>query len=455
MFMADKLFRFQNRNEEAFVVPQEQGATEDDNYFGSIGDATMKHILGLSHADRQLWEDLICMRDGSIFYKVPSYDTNDRDPMSLAGRDLNKHITEVERKVGNKLDESGRNAITEIFEEEEKRREESEDCYDKADCIPYHLMEQFPGMEKHIDIPTTPKDRFIYMGNTREPFLDHFPEGHPDSNVITRYIRMLDRTDKDSDYYDWVCEQLECEECTPYVRKYLTDLVLKIQQEEEDPTTCVEVALDAIDTCWKTEFKNNFARMASKDGLLQLLIYQEEKWEQESEDGFNVYSSIKQFGSMLFKNHQKEMTYSNWARYRKIRDKYAPKVIARGFDINRCGIRELEQALNTDRSGAQKVWFSRPFESLAQACNKNVIQSKSFADCRKSEEIISLIEKVADHAENKLDLSFLVNIGKRLISAQTNKTIELQAQSWKLIWTYYRIRRDDVTRRLNDPRKED
>lgn len=452
-----KLFNLCNPNNQALVVPLEYGADEDDTYFGSIGDATAKHVSSLSHADRQLWQELIHTKSGNIFRAEPSLNQHDTDPFALRGKELEQELESMKQKAGKKLDKSMLAAIREAFEAETKRREDSEDAYDRAEMIPYHQMEQYPGMEKHIEIPQTPKDWLMYMGNTRQQFYDAFPEGHPDTPVIMRYVRMLDRDEVNDGWYDFVRQCLIGENVRPYTMRALSHLIDRLEANENDDDECVEDALSEIDQGYRIEYLNEVAKRAQRDHILQLLLFKENEWDRDAKRGFNVYSSIKAFGRVLFESYRDKMKGHHWARYRKIRNRHAPRLIARGVDVNRCSISELVQALKLTRERAIKLWHARPFESLGYVRNKGYIDKNSFADTEEMGNLLSMVEKAAKTAEENLQLSFLSAVANELArkqELQKDKSPE-QQQEWRMVWAYYRIIREDLTRMINDQRQKE
>ena len=251
-----KFLEHRNPNADALVVPQEEGGTEDDNYFGSIGDATMRHVQSLSLAERQLWEELIHMGSGAIFRPTPSLDYVDRDPFKLRGQDLD----DVLKDYADKVSPESLGAIKEAFEIEAQRRETSEDALDR-EVIPYHEWEDNPGMWKEVDIPATPRDKMLYQGNTTQSFYDHFPEGHQNQDFINRVIRCLDRDwcgdDDDAGYAAWlVREVIEPSNAKTYVKRFLEQLVNKLATGECNPTDTVDEYLQKIDDEWGYRYRD-------------------------------------------------------------------------------------------------------------------------------------------------------------------------------------------------------
>jgi hypothetical protein len=95
-------------------------------------------------------------------------------------------------------------ALREALEEEQERRSKSDDVLDHGTLLPFADWESHPGQSQNIEMPASPRDRYLYVGSTNQMFYDVFPEGHRDEAVINKYLRNLNK--------DWM-------ELTP---KYLT-----------------------------------------------------------------------------------------------------------------------------------------------------------------------------------------------------------------------------------------
>jgi len=449
----NKLFDLHNVNNDALIVPQQHGGTEDDTYFGSIGDATAQHVGSLSHSQRQMWQELIITRNGNIFDARPAWDQRDDDDFQIRDKDVEEEVKDIERKFGKKLDDSAREVIREEIERELAYREQSEDTYNRGDLVPYHQMELYPGMEKHVEIPSTPPDKLFYLGNTNQQFYDEFPDGHPDSAAIMSCIRLLDRDVVNDGWYNFVYKCLEDMPMKDYVRRILGNLIDKIETYSGDPDQYVKDALIEIDKYYQIEYLNAAAQRAMSDSILQLLVYKEKQWTKDAENGFNVYSSIKNFGKVLFTNYRDKMKFHHWARYRRIRDYYAPQVVVRGIDINRCGVYDLIRVLRVPYSEAIKIWHARPFNGLVDMHSKGYIDSWSFTDSQESDALIAKMDKAFQNALEQRNLSILVNQAKKIVQLQDNSTKSSQ-QEWRMIWCYYHILRDKLLTQLEEERQK-
>lgn len=448
--MVQKTLSFLNPNADALIIPQEEGSDRDDHYFGSIGDATMRHIESLCDGDRMLYEDLYTPRSGAIFRSVPSNRHFDSDPFNLKGKDLDLYLKEFEGKCS----ADDLIAVKEAIELEAERREKSEDIHDVSDLVPYDQWEQYPQMWNKIDIPSTPKDRYIYMGNCTQQFYDFFPDGHPDTKNINQCINMMNR-DWDAplteDYGKFVKEVIEG---WKWSRKYtLRHMLLMIDAlvVEHNLDEVVIKALKDIDHCWRVEVLNSVAQKMMQDPICMLLVKKESEWDKSAKEGFSVYASIKTFGQVLFKDFRGIMNGYHWHRYRRNRDKHAPKVIIRGVDINRCVPSELQRILRLDRNSADRIWHERPFETLDEIYNKGYITGIAFSDDDKTDKVIGFIEKHSQIASKQLDTKRLDDVRKILIKQQQQNETQwqLSSEQWSMIWRYYRILKADLVRAIN------
>lgn len=452
----DRLLGLNNPNARALVVPQEEGTDETDTYFGSIGDATMKHIHSLSHADRQLWQELIHTKSGNVFRATPSLSSYDRDPMNLRGKDLDEYFEEMKRQAGGKLDDNAVAAIREAFDAEAERREQSEDAYDRAELIPYDQWHKYPGMEKHLDIPSTPRDLLVYMGNVNQMFYDEFPEGHPDEKLIRQVLMMVNRPyphEIDEGYAGFVQDKILASHAKPYTIRYLVQMVNSMI-DAIDPDEVVAEALLNIDRCWAIEYKNACGEKCKKDHVLHLLLHKEREWATKAKDGYAVYNEVKNFGQMLYQNFRDRMTSYHWARYRRMRDRHSPRVMVRGYDINRCCISEIQEALNLGRKAAENIWFNRPFTSLSQLYNKGYIDRGAFGSGDAADRILAFIEKQAEISLREGGPQRFSQVGHQIVRGQKERKVDLDHHAWRMIWTYYRIMRDDLVRQCNERKEE-
>ena len=448
------LLEMDNANYEIFEIPPEEGGVEDDNYLGSIGDATQKHISSLSDSERQAWEDLYHSPDGSIFRVVPNWQQKDTDPLNLQGKELDKYFLELVEKG---VSEEQLEKVKILLEEEAERREQSKDIMDNSAQIPYHEWEKFPQMWKHYEIPAAPKDRYIYMGNTRQNFYDYFPEGSSSADALNIFIHMVNTDDiyvesYHANIYKWIHRQAFANPHTLTFMARVLDLILG--SNPISPQEALTKGFEWLDQQEIVKYRWHANQKAEKDGMLKLLRSNAEEWEKQHKQGHHVFSDILKFGETLFKSFRGSMNAYHWHVYRRTRDKYAPAVIVEGVDINRCRLRELQKALSLTESRAKDVWHARPFRGLAEAYNKGYIIPENFITSEKTEEIIVWLEKQYQHSLQARSLAYLTRAAQKMTQAEKDNKLEIQQDDWKKLWSFFNILKQNLQRDLAKQRKQ-
>lgn len=472
-----------NPNDSIFVVPQEYGLDPDDRYFGSIGDATMKHISSMSGADRMCWEDLYMAPSGAIFRREPTTSSYDPDPLKIRGCDLDDHRDEIKAQFIYAAQEEHRDAqerdpsippldleaireraekyiksIEEAYEEEDQRRESSEDALDE-DRVPYHEWEKYPQLWQSIDIPSAPKDRFVYLGECRQQFYDHFPNGHPDAPLLQRAINMLNRDWEVgiTDGYAEFCREVFPR--WPWKIKYALDCAVQaskyLQDDICDPEDTIINMLTAIDNDWRIRYVNAVAAKAMQDPVINLLLHKEKEWQAMFDAGQSVHKHIVAFGKLLFENFRSQLNGYHWSRYRRAKVKFAPRVLFKEKDINRCGVADLRNILRISTEDARKIWFERPFESVEELYNKGYISENSFCSDETSEKVIYFIEKHAKQALDEESKARMAEVRKYLIQWQGQKKVQMSSDQWHMVWRYYKLLRKELDRRINVSRQQE
>jgi hypothetical protein len=328
----------------------------------------------------------------------------------------------------------------------------------------------------------------VYVGNATQRFYDVFPEGHPDTAVINRFLAMFNRPEPyidedgneegglDEDLAKWMHKQLKDTQMKEYTRYYLACLLYGIidhqdrifgyettkevryfSEQKDEWTTkkigvhhdgLVEVALKGIECCWAKELKRDAIKKVMAQPMTALLLKKEKEWKQKVEEGFSVYSSIRQFGQLLFTEFRSQMTSFHWAKYRRIRDQHAPCIILKGIDINRAGLNDLKKALRDDTK-AEKLWFARPFTNLEEARAKGVVDGSCFADDEPSDKIVTWLEGHTKIAKENTNMARINDVRRVLFKMQQEEKGNLTENQWGNIWRYYRICKQDVQKAIN------
>lgn len=450
-----KVFHLNNPNADALVLDKEQGSNSDDTYFSSIGDATLKHIQTLNPSDRQLWEELIHMKNGAIFRAVPSWDQFDKDPFNLKGKDLEKYLEKFKHNVPqNKLD-----AVKEAFEVEQTRRTESEDALDRAETVSFDDWQNHPGLWSAIDLPSTPKDRFIYMGNTTQAFYDEFPEGHPDEVLIQKILTACDRnwnSVEDDNYITWLEQLIAQSKGLQSTKTFLTQMVNALNSTSE-PESIIADYLNKIDTHWSQYYRKAALKSLERNSLFQLLNQKTAEWTVKfKEQHRSVLPEIRRFGSIVYtdKTLKAQATSVFWSKYRQICEEFAPQVIFNGLDINRANLTDLSRIFNISRNEAINIWYKRPFASIDELYFKNLISKTSFTNNNEQvEKVLKNIEDKTQQSILKKNIMPLSQLANALNTLKANNRLALTDKEWQFIWTFYNIQRNHFKVTMNDKQK--
>lgn len=425
----EKLFGFNNLNKDIFIVETEQGQDSDDNMSSMIGDAVMHHVDNLGPGERMLWETLQCMGGQNIFEMVPSFESVDRDPLSLRKAELDSFFKK------NKIPESARVLYEEAVQVERERRETSEDAMDRNDgLISYEDWKDNPGLGQHVDLPSTPKPIFRFMGNTTQQFYDEFPEGHQDSDLINQVLMMLNRDNIDDitpKYGFFIKETIKKQRHKPYTREALFNLIDMLIKTDKDPSELVKTALIEIDQAWGREYRSTVVKGLQTDGVFQLLVLKHTEWTERFENKEDVTQDIKSFGKMLFESFHKDMKSSHWGMYKRLKNKFAPKVLIKGIDVNRCRFSLLQRTLGITREQAMRVWFERPWSSVYQVENEGI--NAETVDQTVVNKVLFLIDTAASTS-----IRHLARLAEQLVEAQQSGKANMSNIQWNTVWQHYR-----------------
>lgn len=468
------LFQKNNINNNILVVPQEQGGVEDDNYFGSIGDATNNHVSNMTHrvvscnasgdriihvsnGDRQLWQELYTTRNGLIFHIIPNPGYNDVDPMGLSSADLEKYSKSLnELKNKGLINSSTKAAMLEAAEVEQERRNASEDVMDHSELVAFDQWEKFPQMSNHIEMPKTPNDIVVYAGECNQVFYDEFPEGHPDAKSINSFLNMINRdwTELSDSYLDWIKKWLVQQKNlkkinSQYIIRIFSLVINQLKGNSGNPEEWIRQALIEIDDEWRKEYRTKSFLKLKNDNMMNLLIRKKNEWKLEAKAGKPVYGAIRMFGSVLFKDFRDSMKGSHWAMYRRTRDAFAPRIDINGEDINRCNISNIQWALAVNRKTAEKVWFNRPFSNETELRNKGFLKVEVFKNSEQQNKILIYLDKIAKEAKETSNLKKFSGMSPILVDWQKNNKIQLSYTEWTGIWSYYRLLRNELIKNLN------
>lgn len=164
----DTIYKGTNPNAPIFTVETEEGATPEDKGHSMIGDATMNHQSSLRPIDRAIYHEMLSFPDGTIMrmeedtYQV-IHDFRDMDSEAAEAFLESKGVC---------------------------MNPDEEDMYE-AGIMTAISVEDYEKNIEPYEIPSTPRPKFIYCGNSRQSFYDDFPEDHPESGKINMLLMMI------------------------------------------------------------------------------------------------------------------------------------------------------------------------------------------------------------------------------------------------------------------------
>jgi hypothetical protein len=460
-----------NLNHDTFIIPAQEGGSEDDRYLASIGDAVQQHVYSLDSSKRQLWDSLLHMDNtGAIFRIEDSPFHRDLDPFNLEKEeDLEKafQLKIMTAFKGKDVDPEFVQVLKDEFEKEVERRQESEDIADIGVPIPYHDWEKFPQMHKHWDIQPTPKPLFIYMGSSRPWFYDEMPEYHPDKSKIEKVLQVFNRDwdEITEEFVDWVNDNIINEMFfkDPMVPRHLYGMALALEEGHIPPEQAVSEALKAIDASYQETYKTNSLKIRDEDPIHQILNMNTEVWREQAKQGLKPFNSVKKLGYTLYKDHLDKTSTSHWTRYKGLKKEFAPVISFKNIDLNRASVYELKQTLNVTDFEARNIWFARPFYNLGTLINKGYLSPSRVTKNPQTEKTLNLIENKLALAIQEEDGQILTKLGKVLRGIEVKGLTKISKDEWQTIWFYYRAAKGEIfnvlneieRRKKNDAKKEE
>lgn len=458
--MADKIFSRCNPNADIFLIPGDEGATEDDRYNASIGDATLKHVDSLGNKVIY-WESFVCMPDGNLFAIEPNLSYTESDEFNIRSvQDVNKFMKEA------RIPDKYKDVYIEAFQNELQKQEASEDVLDqKENLVSYEDWESNPGMSTSAwDLPQTPKPHVRYVGNCHQMFYDDFPEDHPDAKFINNILNIINR-DWDEITPKFVRALSRRIESAPIQRSTidtLTNILDSICNSNDNPEIAVVAGLRTLDREWgKRLFKACRRQELQRDPIYNHLVTMCREYDTMIEQGTSVnkvFNTLKTFGRSLFNKRQPllhlgiqgRMKKSHWYLYHRMKKRYAPIVIVNKVDINRAYRNELAKALGISRRVAMLLITKRPFESLDDVRRTGLVKYEDVI--RQDPETTVLVERIRTAGEEAIkanNLKLLTSLPADFIKEQKSGSSKLSSDEWKRVWECYNIMKTRVLRAIN------
>lgn len=470
-----------NPNRDIFITPTLEGIDKDDQGHGSIGDATMEHVFQQRHRKLEL-EHYIVTANGNLFrteFNVSSGESSNQvnhQIVKILASDVNKQPQDLTTKKRRTVSSDNKEAVIQFLKEEieenKKLRQERLDALDQT-IIPFEDWESNPQMSGDIDIPSTPPVMLLYAGNTSQDFYDWIPEDHPDLANINRFITVANQIDWDHWNKSTIKSMTKWIQKTNWVVPTVGFQFIQLCQEILDSTTVhpsklLISALQNIETSW--------AKQASLSCMIQFnsgpIAREIHKFRDElrlrKTPGKLLHTEVGRFGMSLFQRYGNQMSTTLWKLYRELKTEFASEVQIAGVDLNRASVLELQRLFKQKfqkqlddlfdsdipeekyqqarqdiyrqiNKLVDQIYFNRPYRSLEELAEKNLLTVDDLPYTDKTVVIISMIKKAYKQAKQSNMPSYLGQVAQQIIQYQQSKPDLFTEQDWYNIWGCYRI----------------
>lgn len=472
------MFRdFNNPNKDIFIIPTQEGSDNEDQWNGSIGDATLEHVYNMRHRAPEM-DFYYLTNDGNLFRFEANVTDRDSqkarqqkiiDAMTLPtgkqrAHDITSWKATGEKKRREVTEQDKENLLAFMMEEAEEMQKEKEDALDQT-LIPFDSWQDMPQMTKHIDIPSTPAPMPIYAGNCSQMFYDAFPEDHPDKKLINQLLMMLNGidwddfgTDQVNYFVNWIgvpeTKEGSAKRATEFIHLYaaarLQTMIEELEAESNTiPDNIIEKALRDIEENW-AQMVYAVALKKSKESSVTKAIDDFEKTIGEKfNKGQLVWRDIGAFGKTL-SGRKQEMTSYHWTRYFGLKMKFCPRVIVSGngktCDVNRDNLWTMTKVIGEEK--AKWCFFNRPIFSVEDLVKQGTLNLDNLGYTNKNVAIVSMFKKAAKDAVKQNNLRTLTGLAQKVIDMQKQKTVDMSEDEWILVWQAYRVCKNYVMQGL-------
>lgn len=484
-----------NPNHDIFVTPTQDGADKDDQWNGSIGDATMEHLFQMRHKMLEM-EHFVHMPNGNIF----RIEQNVSAPDENGARNLRNQVMNVMtapdgRQSGRQVNGQPARRVTlhdkervieflkNEIEEAKKAKEEKLDALDQV-LVPFDEWESMPQMTGVIDIPATPPPLYIYAGNSNQMFYDYVPEDHPDVKKINSFLAMANAIDWDAfnektvEYFKhWIYDR---EWKHYFAAERLVQLCNEICIEDHVlPSDLAIQALTEIEENWSQVLRVEVIdKFQNEDPILQELNELRSRLENNKKAGKLSWAEIGKFGQFLYKKYGTAMSTLHWHYYRDLKKTFAPEVKIGKININTANMNDLrkfftnryqkdidrlifddtveekqsevqmQKIKQTIEKNAQWVFFNRPFMTVEDLATAGVITVDDIGYTNNTVVLVSLVKKAYRESLNFKSSAPLGRIAQQIVNYQRAKPGMCTEQEWFSVWQIYRICKADIYRTL-------
>ena len=523
--MKSKLFgsRF-NVNETLFRVETQEGSEilGGDEGTADIGDASMNHIQNLSSIDRMAHDEFIHMGNGNIFSLEESRDAED-STMSTPGNQKEADekiavrmtsLSKIDAEILSESEKADKNPkkFTALFRQREVVEEELDllEAYNADDLmghreslIPYEDWEKFGGMSQHWDIPSTPKPKLNFAGNSSQSFYDDFPEDHPMASFVNGVIANLDKfehrqivtrlhitqynqenrglpilnlsyTDKkgkvrpgymwsDSnkdylcveDYAKYIAFRIsKMEKIESHYRfntaSALSKMIISIGSDEKtEPAEYVQEMLRSIEQFHFSNYKLAAAvKTRNMDPLFAHLCVYGRQLILLAKKGKNVYNELKAFGKELFENGflaMKEFKIGELCR-RSCKGELGCTIREPGHLVS--GVFAIVQHPSPGRYGRNSYHWEK-YQAIKKEVESLLKKRTTIQPSEVVQKCVDRMQKIRDEAIQDSNLRKFTSIASSIIVAQKNGKLVLAPAEWAKVWSAYDTCKQEVTRQIN------
>lgn len=462
-----------NPNHEIFVIPTQEGADKDDLWNGSIGDATMDHVMNMSHKLYEM-EHFVHMPNGNIFRVDFNVSTGDKDGSKKAAKDMALIMTSRDKNLSFERKEALYNFLQEEVEENRKREEDKEDALDHP-RLSFEDWENFPQMMNQIDIPAPPKPLYFYVGNSKQMFYDAFPEGHPDEAHLNAFINMVHSIDWDNFNEKTVAKCIEWLHFTnkinpktglpiprnweiPTCPDHLAQFLFQISREENPihPDDAMVNALRLIDQEWAKITYSKVMKDFTTSGPMQALLSFYKEAKPKHDQGFLVWGQLSKIGKIFFGMKDK-VTAAHWNAYKRMKNTLAPRIILGSTDLNRAKFDELVtffrkngNDLNNAEKLAKNIFFNRPFMKLEDLLDKKYLTMKDLQGNKENGLLFSQLRMATKKSIANKSYQDLSRKIQDIVELNKAKPETMTEENWQSIYQYYRICKNEVNKVIGD-----
>lgn len=482
-YSAEDIFDRTNPNANIFVVKGEKGAggiLDDDNRHSMIGDAVRKHESSLTSINRLLLHEMISFADGNLVMKEPNmyqviHDHRDMDKDSAA-----EYL-----------------AAKGVFMD-----------IDPNDMLEAGIMTgiSIEDYEKNIEpreVPSTPRDKFRYCGNSRQSFYDSFPEDHPEADKMNMLLMML-KNNSERFFNEYIHAKktngtIEQEYHETW-HDYFSQLIENWHENGTLSTTVACAFLDIIrfmvhecanESMIQDKITSKLTDVDESHGAtvrfetdcrslmgweegdvkhtaneaIVLLSKKEVEWDKHYKGNAStaslrqIYFDVCKTGAEMYDTEfnvdDSEITRRRkmgtaWFKYRSLKREYAPRLALNGVDINKCfhvsTLCNIAGFTNKQASAIVSRLIEKEFKNIDEVFKVIGVQQKDFitSDRKEAKVIIDIIDSEFNKSVKYKNMNRFLKIAPDLIKRQKEGEFTKELTVWKEVWKHYTEKKEEA-----------